>query len=311
MSTTTDQLLALAKEAADLTNVIDYVTDPTWVSWLNAANVELHRFVTNKFKATFYRTYDFTLTAGQSQIALPANFWRLKGLDVDPDTVRRRTVRPYNFAERNQIRQDQLRDFNPLIYAPNRWYNVIGSSLLKIQAQEQAAGNYRLYYVPKPKTLASVRTFTVLNTDSVQAAFEPGLALWSFANFGLNALTSVGDFFTISGCANVDNDGSRFITEVEVVPSGGVTDTTGITNETFDGTQVATYTTCMDPELEPYAEYVWLTAARKSLMKEESYQQAKVLADQIALIRADLTESLETDQGGPATIIDTDDWSTW
>jgi hypothetical protein len=297
VSVTTEQLLALAKEGADLTNVADYVTNATWLSWLNDGKTELHRFVTNKFKATYYRPYDFTLSS-TSQQTLPANFWRLKGLDIDPDTSRRREVRPNNFAERNNYRQNSVRD--PLRYCTDRHYNLLGSRLLLIQPQENAAGDYRLYYVPKPKTLALVRSVTVLNTDAVVAATRT----WTFAN-GAFGDYQAGDQFAISGTDN-GNDGTYTIESVtgsETV----VTVEDPAANETFDGTETMSVTTCLDEELEPYSEYVWLTAALKSLAKEESTAQFKLLWDQRNLIRNDLTESLETDQGGPATIIDTDD----
>jgi len=308
VSTTTEQLLALAKEAADLTNVADYVTDPTWISWLNSGVSELHRFVTNKFKATFYREYNFTLTAGQSQVTLPSNFWRLKGLDVDPDTPLRRTVRPYNFQDRNLIRQNQIRDFDPLLYAPNRFYNVIGSSLLRIQPQEAAAGNYRLYYVPKPKVLAAVRDIAVVTPATDSIAVVAGIPEWGFQNFNLDTVNDLGGILTVSGATNPVNNGSRTLTAIIAV-NGAQTDGAA-TNEIFPNGTTATVARCLDSELEPYAEYVWLTAAIKSLIKEESYQQAKALAEQRNLIREDLTEALETDQGGPQTIVDTDDWGT-
>lgn len=300
MSVTTEQLIALAQEGADLTNVVDYVTNATWVSWLNAGVKELHRFVTNKFKATYYRTYDFTLT-GQAPIALPANFWRLKALTIDPDTQRRRAVMPFNFAERDRYRNDYLRDFGPVVFAPDRFYNVVGSSLLQLQPQETAAGNYRLYYTPKPKLLALARAITVLNTDAVVAATRT----WTFANGDFTAYEA-GNTFAIDGTDN-GNDGTYTI-ESRTSPTTVVTVESPAADETFDGTETLTLSTCLDAELEPYDEYPWLAAAIKSLVKEESFAQAKMLADQRNLIREDLTEALETDAGGPKTIIDTDDW---
>src|SRR5262245_54969038 len=139
---TTEQLMASAKEEADLTNVADFVTDTQWIAWLNDGVRELHRKVTNKYKKTYYRTYDFTLTAGKSVVTLPGNFWRLTGLDLDAGTARRREVRPFNWAERNRHRQSTLRDLET--FAPDRVYTLLGSRQLKIEPEEQAAGNYRL-----------------------------------------------------------------------------------------------------------------------------------------------------------------------
>lgn len=302
MSTTTAVLLALAKEAADLTNVTDYVTDPTWTSWINLGIRELHRLVTNKFKPTFFRQYDFTLAAGQSQITLPSNFWRLKGLDIDPDTPRRRTVRPYNFQDRNALRQNDIRNFDPLLFTADRFYNVIGSSLLKIQAQEQAAGNYRLYYTPAPRMLGTPVTLPVVaGSDKVDGSDN-----WTFANLAW-LIAMAGDVLVVAGASNGANNATRNILSI-TSPTQIKTDGVSVI-ETFGAAVTATLSPgSIDAELEPYVEYIYLTAAIKSLAKEESFAQVRALTDQRNLIRDDLTEALETDQGGPQTIVDTDDW---
>jgi len=308
MSITTEQLIAQAKEGADLTNVADYVTDAQWLAWLNNGVDELHRLVTNKFKATYFRTYDFTLAEGESEVVLPANFWRLKGLDLDPDTVRRREVRPYNFAERNRYRQNTLRDLDT--WCQDRRYNLVGSRLLKIQAQEQASGNYRLYFTPKPKILALVRTIARQNgADQVETG-EPDVDhnTWTFINANFDLVNDLDGILTISGdVVEFSNNGSFPLTEIVSASVARGARYTSDEDEVFADAVVATVTRTLDPELEPFSEYVWLTASIKSLIKEESYAQANMLKEQRNLIRADLMEALETDQGGPATIIDTDD----
>lgn len=299
MGVTTEQLLALAKEAADLTNVDDYVTDATWVSWLNTAAVELHRLVTSKFKATYYRTFDFTLTDGQFQQTLPSDFWKLRGLTLNPDTIQRRRVRSYNFPEGDDGQWTRSTILWPSAFCEDRGYNVLGSRKLQLEPREHVSGVYRLFYVPKPKTLALVRSIDVLNTDTVNAS-----GLFTLANFGL-VFTDPGNLLTMSGAVASANNGAFTLDEFVSATAGQTDGTT--TAATFAGTETATFATCLDEELEPFSEYVWLCAAIKSLGKEESYAQAKALADQRNLIRNDLTEALEQDSGGPATIIDTDD----
>lgn len=300
MSTTTEQLIEQAKEQADLVDV-DYISDEKWLEWIVFGQRELHRYVTNQFKATYYRTYDFTLS-GESQLLLPSNFWRLKGLDLDPDTVRRREVRPFNFQERNRFRGDTGYHDN---YCADRRYNLVGSRRLQIQPQDKADGTYRLYYTPTPKPLALVRTIVRDNPNDSVAASGP---TYVFTNFGLTD-ENVGDLLTIDGAADDDNDGARAIASVTNATTA-VTDGAAV-NETFGVGVVATLATCLDAELEPYSEYVTLTAAIKALTKEESFAQANALVAQRNLIRADILEAVETDQGGPATIVDTDDEDGW
>lgn len=312
MAVTTAQLIALAKEAADLTNVADYVTDATWVDWLNAGVKELHRLVTGKFKDTYFRTHDFTLTAGQSQVALPSDFWKIKGLDIDPGTPRRREVRRFNFAERNKFRANNLRDLDPARYCTDRWYNVVGSGLMKIEAEEQSAGNYRLYYVPKPVTLtlSTDRSFSVDSADTDPPSGSPDYGRWVFANGNFTTL-DVGarltpTFGSPNAAFNVPFTVVSVVNGTTVNVTPDPSDLGSFTNPA-SGTVAVDYSNALDTELEPFAEYVWLTAAIKSLVKEESFAQAKVLADQRNLIRDDMAEAVEQDQAGPLTIIDTDE----
>lgn len=305
MGVTTEQLIALAKEGADLTNVADYVTDAQWVSWLNEGAKELHRLVTNKFKATYYRTFDFTFGDGDYQQTLPSDFWKLRGLTLNPDSIQRRRVRSYNFPEGDDGQWTRSTILWPSAYCTDRGYNVLGSRKLQLEPREHVAGVYRLFYVPKPKALALARAIVLdSDVDHVDADGGPnGSPLWSLANFGLTS-ADIGNLLTVSGAEEPLNNGARTI---ETVVSSTEAETDGVaTDEDFTGMS-ATVSVCLDDELESFSEYVWLCAAIKSLTKEESYAQAKALADQRNLIRNDLTEALEQDSGGPATIIDTDD----
>ena len=123
-------------------------------------------------------------------------------------------------------------------------------------------------------------------------------------DFGLSTLTSMGDMLTTTGASDGDNNGTHRI--VTVVGAAQAETDGSAADETFGSGVTATVSTCLDAELEDFAEYVWLCAAIKSLAKEESSMQAKELKEQRNLIRSDLTEALETDSGGPSTIIDTD-----
>jgi hypothetical protein len=328
VATTTAQLIALAKEAADLANVTDYVTDETWLSWLNTGIKELHRFVTNKFKDTYFRTHDFTLTSGEYRAALPADFWKIKGLDIDAETPRRREVTRFNFSERNKFRANNLRSLDPGRYCTDRVYNVVGSGLIQIEAEEQAQGAYRLYYVPKPVLLADLITVafdmgTGDNGNVPALGSLDGIGSWAFVNAAFNHTIPVDGSVDLTLAFDSPNgafSGAYHIVDVGTVADGFGRPTVGVSNLAsvfgLSGALVGTgtysyypigYGNEIDEELEPYVEYIWLTAAIKSLVKEESFAQAKLLADQRNLIREDLAEAVEQDQAGPVTIIDTDD----
>jgi hypothetical protein len=60
----------------------------------------------------------------------------------------------------------------------------------------------------------------------------------------------------------------------------------------------------IDPELEPYAEYVAIALAIKMAAKEESFELVRELKEKRNVMRVDILEALESDQAGPATVID-------
>jgi hypothetical protein len=221
MGTTRADLIAQAKDLADMANT-DFVEATTWNTWANDGIKALQRDVVSCFKDTFFRTENFTLSGSTYSHTLPSDFQRVKGVDIDADTPRRRTVRRFNFQERNSYRY--IGDFfTPLLnnVHPFLFYNVVGSNILQIQPQERASGSFRLYYVPKPTLMAT--------------------------------------------------DGST-----------------------------------LDPELEPYSEYVALFMAINAANKEESFDTANALQAKLNQIRQDMLTSLETDEG-PATIVDVND----
>lgn len=315
MGATLAQLLAKAKEAADLTNVSDYVTDATWIGWINDYIDELHRLVTNKFRATYYRTEDFTVADGSSSIALPDRFWRLKGLDIDADTQRRRAVLPFNFPERNDYRRDYTHAFGPVPFCSDRFYNVASRSLLLLQPKEHASGAYRLYYTPRATPLAEGidRDFAIASGDTPPPSGSLDYGAWTLANGAFTA-DDVGGTLTLDfDSPNGGFSGAYTVlavlsgTTVRVTPwfdpSSFSNPAAGTANVT---SQPAGTANEIDDELDPYSKYIWSGAAIESLNKEESFVQIRRLEKGMDVIRADLAESLETDQGGPATIVDTD-----
>lgn len=149
-------LILAAKENADKVND-DQIDDAEWTRHIRNAIIELHGWVANAYRDTFYASQNFTIAAGSNSFdltTLPApGFRRVKGIDSDPDTLNRMALRPYTFHERASYMGYALAwwgvPFHAIPWVPNRRYHVLGTTI-QIQPQELAAGNYRLYYVPAP-----------------------------------------------------------------------------------------------------------------------------------------------------------------
>jgi hypothetical protein len=78
---------------------------------------------------------EFTLdaTPAGARVATPAGFWRAQGLDIYPDADNVEEVFTFNFADRNK--------------SGYRGYRIQGDELI-VQPFRNAAGPYRIYYVP-------------------------------------------------------------------------------------------------------------------------------------------------------------------
>lgn len=121
---------------------------------------ELNYYVSNSYKelydilVTAYQDYymiavppQFTLTGvvGQNYFDLPEDFYKLRGVDISLDNASTwRTLLPFAFDRRN--RQGNLvRQFDKM-------YRMVGSRIY-ITPELNAAGTYRLWYIPSAADL--------------------------------------------------------------------------------------------------------------------------------------------------------------
>ena len=92
-------------------------------------------------------------------------FRSLHGLDVNPDTGSRYTLRSRNFRQRNE----SVGGWIPTTWCPNRFYDL-RANMLVVTPYEASAGNYRAYYRAAPYKFA-----TPTDTDPLDAVLEPEL----------------------------------------------------------------------------------------------------------------------------------------
>jgi hypothetical protein len=131
------------------------ITAAEWLTYVNQGIKSLHSVVTTAFKDTFYQTYDFTVPAGTYTVdisALSPPFWRVRGLDFNPDTNAPQTVRRFNFGDRNTTGIGPF--LNRSVTGVPRRYRVVSRAKLLLEPHQNAGGPYRLYYVP-PAVLIS------------------------------------------------------------------------------------------------------------------------------------------------------------
>ncbi len=131
MPTTLATLRTRSQQRADMESFGGVATSE-WTTYINEAYAELWDLVVAACGDHFVSSADFTVTSAGT-ITLPADCYKIVGVDADPGTDNERPVRQFDWASRN--RQSGVR------------YRVMGS-LIYLEPSRDAAGSYRLWYTP-------------------------------------------------------------------------------------------------------------------------------------------------------------------
>lgn len=164
-----NSLIAGAAELADLGGYTSgesaFITHAAWRVWVQEATEELYQLILAQGgEEMFALTQPFTITTGNS-VSLTytesggndvSAFRQLVALTRDPGTPQRRTVHPYEFAERDSQWMEPR-------------YRLMGHTLF-IEPEEQAVGVYQLTYLGGP--------INWLSTNDSDLLDPPGLEPW-------------------------------------------------------------------------------------------------------------------------------------
>jgi hypothetical protein len=141
-----------------------------WPVWCRQGIESLWRILIANNKTLFYDVWNFSLTGGSTAAsasilttAYSGTFRRIIGLDVWPDTARRRRVPMRPFVNRNDGAYAALWLYVP--YCDDRGYMLQGTTLT-VTPFERAAGDYRAHIRTGPVLPAGVG-------DSISPEMDP------------------------------------------------------------------------------------------------------------------------------------------
>lgn len=149
MTTSLETLELMTRQLADMENS-SFVDQAELQRYLQDAYGELYDLLTSKNQDYYVaEPEEFTLS-GTNQHALPADFYKLLGVDVSLGSDRWSELDPFMFNERNAsaVRRRELGR-----YARVR-YRILGSNLHLVPS-DGADGTYRLWYYPTCPVLAT------------------------------------------------------------------------------------------------------------------------------------------------------------
>lgn len=126
-------------ERADMLNS-QFISTAELNAIINGEGAELHDLVVSRFEDQFTTSLNFSITSGNSY-PLTSTFYKLRGVDFDDGNGQFNAIRKYDWAARNR------RVAGGFWRSRTLSYRLVGSNLL-ITPDDQALGNYRLWYIP-------------------------------------------------------------------------------------------------------------------------------------------------------------------
>lgn len=148
-SVTLAQLKTRARSRANMP-VVGFVTDAELLDWVNEGLSIIHGKLVSAYGEKYVESQSvLTTVSGQSDYSLPADFFKLWGIDL-PIAGRTRTLRPYTYNERNIYKDARFSNV-----APPR-YTIVGTAptaiLRLLPTPPSAVGT--IFYAPEYTKLA-------------------------------------------------------------------------------------------------------------------------------------------------------------
>lgn len=143
------QLRTRARQRADMEST-GFVTDSELNTYINASYAELYDLMVSKYSEDYFvaPAHTFTTTLNVDKYPLPADFYKLLGVDFQINSSNWISVKRFEFSERNlpQIWE---------AYTPETIrYRVFGDNIL-LSPVPAAGQSLRAWYIPLPETLSA------------------------------------------------------------------------------------------------------------------------------------------------------------
>jgi hypothetical protein len=162
---TLSELTTLAQEYADMVNS-NFVSPGEWTSYINLAYFELYNVLITMYGDDYFlkAPYTFTTDGVTFQYALPSDFYKFMGLDLQLGNVANSwvTIRSFMFADRNRY---AVPNFQSFYGVTNLRYRIMSNSgptnsgtntgTLFLTPLPAANQTLRLWYIPRLTELVS------------------------------------------------------------------------------------------------------------------------------------------------------------
>lgn len=150
MSITLLQIRQQARQRADMENS-EFVSDSELTNYINASIAELHDIMIQSYGANYFtKSLEFFTTLNEESYALPADFYKLDGVDAKINNDQWTSLKRFNFPERNRFSDSA--PWNRL-GTKFLYYRLVGANLVFTPVPD-AGTAIRIWYTPVSTKLA-------------------------------------------------------------------------------------------------------------------------------------------------------------
>ena len=139
------ELKTQARERADMENS-SFISDSELTTYINQSYADLYGILVTRYEDYFTIETTSTVTSGNDTITLPTDFFKLRGLDLALDN----SLNNFTVVTRADWNNRNQRDSNNSRLLRGQFnvsYRIIKDEI-KLTPSLNAAGTYRLYYIP-------------------------------------------------------------------------------------------------------------------------------------------------------------------
>lgn len=124
------------------------------IRYINIAYKDLYNQIVKANERHFLSTYDFNVSGSTDTYALPADFYKLLGVDIQIDGQGHYlTLQPFMFKDRNKYRMSAFLPISPLGYMLR--YILAGNNI-KFVPTPYNTQSIQLWYVPQPVLITNL-----------------------------------------------------------------------------------------------------------------------------------------------------------
>jgi hypothetical protein len=152
-----------------------FITSEGQIRWINDCYAELYDVILrcNEDDYVSYPPLQFTVSSGDLSNDLPADFFKMVGLDKQFGG-KWVEIRKFSFNRRNRLKSSFL--YTARTFVPAIRYRIVGNKIL-FDSQDDASGTYQLWYIPVPPEVTNVADNFSIESRSHRQFIELSFAI--------------------------------------------------------------------------------------------------------------------------------------